>query len=135
MDRHLMKYLVAALAFSVTLSACATTAAVPIVDGGQVRTDGMVQIDEPVRVGAVVVTPKRVLEDSRCPANVQCIWAGRVVLETVISGSGWRETANLELGKEYRSQGTALALVKVSPDKVTGNALAPADYLFEFERR
>ncbi len=37
--------------------------------------------------GGLTVTPLEVLEDSRCPANVDCVWAGQVRLRVNISGA------------------------------------------------
>ncbi|MBK8967052.1 MAG: hypothetical protein R3D58_04850 [Saprospiraceae bacterium] len=40
----------------------------------------------------------RVLEDSRCPIDAICIWAGRVEFEITFTESGTSETAILLLG-------------------------------------
>ena len=46
-------------------------------------------LGQPTRVGRLVVTPLRVAEDSRCPINARCVWAGRAVVQTRIDGPGW----------------------------------------------
>ena len=38
------------------------------------------RLGETVRLGALTITPLQVVEDSRCPAGVQCVWAGRLRL-------------------------------------------------------
>ena len=35
---------------------------------------------------STALRPLRVIEDNRCPIDVACIWAGRVVLRVRISG-------------------------------------------------
>lgn len=40
------------------------------------------------------VRPLEVLEDSRCPQNARCVWAGRVRLRVSIEGVGEREIAD-----------------------------------------
>lgn len=130
-----MKHLITAIALPLTLAACATTIAGPVVDSGPIRTDGMARIDEPTRVGAAVITPKRVVEDSRCPINARCVWAGRVILTARIDGPGWRETANLTLGETYRTHGVGIALTSVEPGKMAGAEQPSATYLFGFEPR
>lgn len=122
------------LAVLAALGGCTTIVPGPIVEG-PVRQDGRAAIDQPTRVGELILTPKRVVEDSRCPINVRCVWAGRVVLETRIDGAGWRETVHLELGKPHFTRGAGVALVGVSPDKMAGEPALPAPYLFTFERR
>ena len=60
-----------------------------------------VPFDVPVRVGDLVVTPKKLVEDSRCPMNARCVWAGRVVVTARIVGPGFSDTADLTLGRSY----------------------------------
>ena len=113
------------------LSACAT-ASVP---ASPIRSDGLATIGQPTRVGALVVTPQALVEDSRCPINARCIWAGRLVLKARIDGAGWRETVNLTLGQPYATHGTALALVSAEPGKMAGSEPSPPASLFGFEPR
>lgn len=116
--------MVAALA----LSACATfPAAAPI------RDDGLARLGEATRIGALIVTPRSVVEDSRCPINVHCVWAGRLVVSTRIEADGRRETTNMELGRPYIAHGRGIQLTSVSPHKMAGAEAQPLDYLFGFE--
>ena len=46
---------------------------------------GLARIGETTRVGTLAVTPLRVVEDSRCPINARCIWAGRLILTTAMT--------------------------------------------------
>ncbi len=114
---------------ALSLSACATLPAVAV------RTDGLARIGEATRIGALVVTPQAVVEDSRCPINARCIWAGRLVVKTRIDGAGWRETANLMLGEPVRMHGTGLALVSGEPGRMAGSPPSPPVSLFGFEAR
>jgi hypothetical protein len=41
------------------------------------------RIGEAVYVDGPVIRPIAVLEDSRCPATVQCVWAGRVRIKAI----------------------------------------------------
>lgn len=123
-----MKHALPLLA-ALALGACAT------LPGGLVRGDGFARLGQPTRVGVLVATPQVLVEDSRCPVNVQCIWAGRVVVTTRIDGPGWRESVNLTLGKPYATHGTGITLASVQPQKTSGTRPAPNDYLFGFEPR
>lgn len=89
----------------------------------------------PVRVGDLVVTPKKLVEDSRCPMNARCVWAGRVVVTTRIVGADFSDTADLTLGEPYGTHGKMLALVSVRPEKTTQGEIAARDYLFAYEMR
>jgi len=39
-------------------------------------------------VGGVVITFVRVKEDSRCPSDVQCVWAGNAAVELTLTPGG-----------------------------------------------
>ena len=114
---------------TLALAACATLPA----SGGPIRTDGIARLNEPTRVGALVVTPRAVVEDSRCPINARCVWAGRAIVRTQIDGAGWRETTNIELGRPYITHGMGLQLTSVEPGKLAGSETSPAQYRFGFE--
>jgi hypothetical protein len=124
---------IAAALSALSLGAGAAYPNGPIVDGGPVRQDGMAMIGQPTRVGQLVVTPMELVEDSRCPMNVRCVWAGRVVVATRIDGAGWRETANLTLGQPYPTHGTTVTLTSAAPEKVAGTSVPPQAYMFGFQ--
>jgi hypothetical protein len=89
-------------------------------------------LGQTVRVDGPRVTPLEVLEDSRCPMNARCVWAGQLRLRVRIE-SGTGGTIELTSGKPVNVADGTLELVKVRPDKVagTGNgAVKPADYRF-----
>jgi len=116
--------LLAALA----LSACASLpAAVPV------RSDGLAHLHEATRVGSLVVTPRAVIEDSRCPINARCVWAGRAIVRTEVAGTGWRETLDLTLGDRVATHGTTLSLTSVEPARLVGAQAQSLDYRFGFE--
>lgn len=59
------------------------------------------------------VRPLEILEDSRCPQNARCVWAGRLRLRVAVDGVGEREiTLDEEAAQTPRG---AFALVAVSP--------------------
>lgn len=117
------------IAAAFALSACAT-----LPGSAPVRGDGLARLGEATRVGALVVTPRSVIEDSRCPINARCIWAGRAIVRIDVAGAGWRETRNLTLGERVNTHGTTLALTSVEPGKMAGSQPAPPKpLLFGFE--
>ena len=118
------------IAGALSLAACAT---VPMGEA-PARSDGLAAIGQSTRVGSLTVTPQSVVEDSRCPINARCVWAGRMVLAARIDGAGWREFANLTLGQPYTTHGTGVALVSAEPGKVAGSPPSPPASLFGFER-
>ncbi|RYD62134.1 MAG: hypothetical protein EOP58_13675 [Sphingomonadales bacterium] len=90
-------------------------------------------------MGDLKVTPLKVVEDSRCPINARCVWAGRLVVRTQIDGTAsagnWRDTANIQLGETYGTHGRIIALTSGEPGKMTNRETQPEEYRFTYERR
>jgi hypothetical protein len=113
---------------AVLLTACAgTPLPEPIADGMPAG------LGETVQVGSLIAAPRSVEEDSRCPIDVQCIQAGRVVVNTRIDGPDWSETVPLALGQAYSTHGTTVTLVSVRPDKYSERKTPRAEYRFVFD--
>ena len=128
-----MKAILALIAPAVSLGACTI---VPPPDSTPPQPAGYaVPFDQPVRVGDLIVTPKKLVEDSRCPMNARCVWAGRVVVKTSIAGNGWADTADLTLGEPYGTHGRVIALVSVRPEKTTEREIQLREYRFTYEPR
>lgn len=117
------------------LPGCAVIPDAPNVVGTPVPAGTAVAIDRPVRLGGIVVTPKEVVEDSRCPTDVQCVWAGRLIVRTRIDGDGWRDTTDIRLGESYGTHGHVVALVSAEPGTVAGSETARPLYRFLYEAR
>ncbi|MCF2513928.1 hypothetical protein LVY65_02445 [Sphingomonas sp. G124] len=79
------------------------------------------------------VRPISVVEDSRCPTDVTCVWAGRLVVRSEVSGGSWHRTLELELGKSQQVADGALTLVAAVPAKVAGTQTDPRAYRFTFD--
>lgn len=92
------------------------------------------RINESANLGdGLVARPVAVLEDSRCPQNARCVWAGRLRLNVAIEGVGERE---IILGEEaVQTPRGAFQLVAVSPGPWTDwpEGAMPA-YRFGFKR-
>lgn len=79
------------------------------------------------------VRPLEVLEDSRCPQNARCVWAGRLRLRVAVDGVGEREVILGEAA--VQTPRGAFELVAVSPGPWTDwpeDARPP--YRFGFKR-
>jgi|TARA_R100000049_G_C1948250_1_gene94380 hypothetical protein len=120
-----------------SLAACAVVPnAGPVVDSSRevAQQGSVVPLLQPVQLGQrTVVTPMRVTEDSRCPQGVQCIQAGRVIVETRIDGPGWRQTQPLTLGEPHSVRGITVTLASVEPEQRADPQVKSAEYRFAFE--
>ena len=129
-----MNRLIPALLAPALLAGCASY---HVRDEVPVTQDGIVRaaLGQTVGVGGPKITPLAVLEDSRCPMNARCVWAGQVRLKVRIHlGSGNRDL-ELTSGKPAPVADGTLELVEIRPDRVAGegHALDPKDYRFGFK--
>jgi hypothetical protein len=92
---------------------------------------GFVRFGQTATVGPVSVTPLTLLEDSRCPKDVQCVWAGRVRIEASVNG----ERREMVLAQPIPAAGGSLTMVEVRPEKQAEVTVGPTDYRFRFEFR
>ncbi|GAA0731722.1 hypothetical protein [Sphingomonas japonica] len=121
-----MKSTVALLAATL-LSGCVTTQERPAVEGP-------VGIGQTAYVDGPRVHPLRVVEDSRCPMNARCVWAGRVVVRAAVVTGLKTRTMDLMLGEPMRVADGMLTLVSVTPDRMAGTQPTKReDYHFVFE--
>ena len=122
-----MKPLAIMAAFA--LAACAT---VPPAEAGP--TAGLGQV---ANIGGLRIRPLQMVEDSRCPVDVQCIWAGRVRVQALIELRGGSEELNMTmtLGEPLRVADGALTLTAVAPSKKAGAEIDPRAYRFTFDFR
>ena len=86
-------------------------------------------LNEVATLDGLTVRPVAVIEDSRCPLLVRCVWAGRVRISAEVGGAGTRE---LTLGEVLTVSGGTLTLVDVRPSKRTPEAIPPREYEFTF---
>ncbi len=130
----LLTLLACALA-PLALSACAIIPDGQLAGATPAAEGAAVGLAQPVRVGDIVVTPIKVVEDSRCPINARCVWAGRLVVETRIDGAGWRDTADITLGETFGTHDRVIALTSGEPGKTTQAEIEPGEYRFTYELR
>ena len=81
------------------------------------------------------MTPRQIVEDSRCAKDVECIWAGRLIVQTRIDGAGWRDTANIMLDETYGTHRRVIALTSATPANASGKDIPPEAYRFRYELR
>ena len=103
----------------------------------QTPTRLSLQMNERADVPGLGIEVTEVLEDSRCPADVQCIQAGTVRLATILytdmgDGSAPQE---FKLGESITTETREVELVEVRPAPQAGEAIADTEYEFVFEIR
>ena len=106
---------------------------------GCVTTGGMAKDASNVRLGQTVIVdgPKirvtRILEDSRCPMNARCIWAGRVKIQALWIRPSGNQPFEVVLGEPTQLADGKITLTSARPDRRTDKKIKPSDYRFSFE--
>jgi hypothetical protein len=103
----------------------------------ELRASGVVAagIGQPADLGdGLLIRPLAVIEDSRCPNNARCVWAGRLRLSANVSG----EDLELTLGQPTLTAHGSVLLAVASPgpwtDWPTHELGAKPGYRFGFRR-
>ena len=95
---------------------------------------GQIRIGETSSILGVSITPNEVLEDSRCPLDVTCVWAGTVrVSATLVSGLG-KSTQEFALGVPVTTEAEEITLVRVDPVSYSAESdIEASEYSFFFK--
>ncbi|MDP9423295.1 MAG: hypothetical protein M3Q19_10795 [Pseudomonadota bacterium] len=118
-----MKAILAILALP--LAGCATT---PPAKAGPTAGFGEIAYTNGLRV-----RPIAIVEDSRCPINALCVWAGRLVVRSEVRGGAWKKVLDLELAKPEPIADGALTLVAAEPSKMADTPIDTRTYRFAFD--
>ncbi|MBA3941448.1 MAG: hypothetical protein C0520_09590 [Sphingopyxis sp.] len=125
--QKIMRLAALALPAALALSACATTRGAPLPDGSDVALGQRAYVDGPL------VEPVAVIEDSRCPMNARCIWAGRVRVKMLWHRpTGENLPFEVVLGEPARLADGTITLESVRPEKRSDATIKPQNYRFSF---
>lgn len=104
--------------------------------GGSASSHAIVVLDahlsQTVNALGASIKPLSVVEDSRCPTDVQCIQAGRVVLKAQITTANGTTIQNFILNTPLVVDNQKMILVSATPDKISTVTINPTDYVFTF---
>ncbi|MCC6925782.1 hypothetical protein [Novosphingobium sp.] len=117
------------LALIAALGGCVTTS--------RAQDDGSIaaRLGQQVDLGGPKVTPIKVLEDSRCPQEVDCVWAGRVRLEVRIETGAGASVRELASDSPLPVADGTLELVRTDPPRSNQGTIAQQDYRFALRFR
>ncbi len=78
------------------------------------------------------LTVLSIVEDSRCPIDVQCIQAGTVRVQVKIGSGLGTSVSEISLGKSVTTESEEITFVTVRPEKESQKEIAKGDYRFVF---
>ncbi|MBA4163965.1 MAG: hypothetical protein C0510_04955 [Erythrobacter sp.] len=115
------------------LTGC-TTSAAGEGDAAGCHTTKCVALGERQQVWRdLAVTPLEVIEDSRCPKDVQCVWQGRMMLRAQLDLGHERINVEIDSSKPLRIHGGFLSIAEIArAAPVQGKPSRAKDYLFRF---
>lgn len=91
------------------------------------------KIDQGASALDVKVVPLDVLEDSRCPQGVQCIWAGTVRVRALLQSGLGDANQIFELMKPITTEAEQVMLIEVLPQAEAGKTIDLSAYAFRFK--
>jgi hypothetical protein len=125
---RLFKYIFVIMALIWLIPASAGPAKVPIDKEFSLGIGQSASIDGE----KLVIKFKAVLEDSRCPINVVCVWAGNGKVEfEVLDTDGQNKSVILNTEEEPKYvtlKKHKLKLISLNPPRVDGVSISPGDY-------
>ena len=67
-------------------------------------------------------------EDSRCPNDVTCVWAGEVVVRLTLRRDSRNKEVSVKETQGLAVDGYTISILQVLPPRASSGPLAPADY-------
>jgi len=100
-----------------------------------VTPDGRITLalGEKGSIGSVSLTVREVLEDSRCPADVECVWAGRVRVRASIESALGTADQLFTIGEPVTTEAESMTLIEVTPGKLSTVPIEEGKYRFTFK--
>lgn len=108
---------------------CEFAACPPVNPKEEATTAG---INQTIIIQGIYLTLLEILEDSRCPIDVTCVWAGTVKLRVKLENGSNTQEVSLTLGSPITFAGKRVELTSVLPAKNSKQTIKPEDYRFDF---
>ena len=100
-------------------------------DTDQIQTK--VGLNQTIVHHGISITPLEVLEDSRCPVDAECLWAGTVRVRVTLESEGGVQETTFSLESTITFAGNRVKLSGVMPAARAGVKIATSEYLLQFE--
>lgn len=111
-----------------------TSTATTTVSTGPTMTAAVTSLGVQALTQGLMITPVEVVSDSRCPSDVQCIWAGEIEVKTTLATFVAHGEHNMKIGGEPQVFGDyTVRLIDASPAPVSTKPIAPAEYRLTYE--
>ncbi|KKU49601.1 MAG: hypothetical protein UX71_C0010G0011 [Parcubacteria group bacterium GW2011_GWA1_47_10] len=100
----------------------------------ETKSEGAIGVGETKNVNGVRITLNKIVEDSRCPSDVQCIWAGRLVANVTLKSDTDEQTLDLASDAAPKTFDTFLvSIAGISPEKLVSEPSTSYKITFKVE--
>lgn len=90
-------------------------------------------VGQAISAFGITIKPSEIVEDSRCPSDVQCIQAGRLRIKVEMGSALGATSRILEVGQTEIYDDHKITFKRAAPDsKKSTFELKPSDYSFTF---
>ncbi len=91
-----------------------------------------ISLSETVVIHDVSITLNKVIADSRCPHDVQCIQAGSITANITLKHGMDKETVDLTSSAPYTFSGRQISIVDATPFRMSGEIFKDREYKIVF---
>jgi hypothetical protein len=102
------------------------------------RDGSAAELDAPIQLApgqsAVFADPKLevhfsgIENDSRCPADVTCVWAGEIIVQLTVRSGGKTTQHSIKETESATVAGATITVLQVLPARTSSQRIAPDDY-------
>jgi len=90
-------------------------------------------LDRTVTSLNLTISPKEIVSDSRCPLDVQCVWAGTVEVRTQVSFKSFQSEKTFMLGDPQNVGDFVVTLTDITPNATAGKIIPVSSYQFTYQ--
>ena len=107
----------------------------PIRDEVPGKAQNEMSVGETKEINGLRITLNEIVEDSRCPSDVQCIWAGRLVANVTLKSDTKEQTLDLASDAAPKAFDTFLvSIAGISPEKLVSAPSTSYKITFKVEK-
>jgi hypothetical protein len=96
-------------------------------------TENVASLNQKIFNKGVYVTPTKVVSDSRCPSDVDCFWAGDILIKVKLEKGDEIKTVDLKEGESATIGGSKITFISALPEKKSTVTTKDSDYKFTFK--
>jgi len=94
---------------------------------------GEISVKQTMFINGVKITLNKIIQDSRCPTDVTCIWAGNITANVTLQSNTDRETRDITSDKKIPFDSFQISIEKVLPQPKSTETINLQDYKITFK--